>query len=213
MNTTRPGSGGKQARRHRRGTWIGAIIVFLCGLVMAAVAVGILVANPDDLEGGARVGMVAVFGVVGLGLVALAWYLYRKVRPAVPRHLRLEVSAEEARRAEPLQARLAIDRQPSAGVRLELALVCTERYDIEQRVTNPNGSDYNQRVTKTEELHRQAVPVTDGSDGATTSFTVPADGPFSYEGDCISAVWHVEAKERRPNRPDRALTRPLWVLP
>ena len=213
MSSIRPGSGGKQAHRHRRGTWIGAIIVFLCGLVMSAVAIGVLAVNPDDLEGGRRAAMVGVFGVLGVGLLVLAWYLYRKVRPVVPKHLRLEVSADEARRGEPLHARLAVDRQPPAGVQIELALVCTERYDIEQRVTNPNGSDYNQRVTKTEELHREAVPVNEGSDAATASFTVPADGPFSYEGDCISAVWHVEAKERRPNRPDRALTRPLWVFP
>ena len=209
----RPGSGGKQARRHRRGQWIGMACLVLAALVMLGLGIYLAVGDIDDIEGGARAGLAAFFGVLTLLMLGLAWHLLRKLRPPAPKGVKLDLAAREVRRGQPLQAVLTLAGRRMATPALELALVCVERYDVEQRVHNPNGADYDQRVTREHEMHREAVPVTPAAGPQAVTFTVPPDGPFSYEGECVSAVWKVSAHERRPNRPDRKLDEPLWVYP
>jgi hypothetical protein len=210
---TQAGRGGKQARRQKRGLWIGFFAILFSALVLAGLAIWILAADPSDIEGGGRAAVLAILGVMAAALGGLGWYLFRKARPAVARHLRVDLAAEAVRRGQPFQATLTVVRAPRPGDEIEVALVCTERYDIEQRVHNPNGADYDQRVTKTAEIHREEAPIEPGEGPRILRFTVPADGPFSYEGDCLSAVWSITAVEKRPRRSDRRLDAPVWVTP
>lgn len=203
--------GGRQARRQRRGFVIGLVALVPCVLLQIGGAAWIGIAQPDDIEGGALIFLVVLLGLGGLATAFGCWHLARKLRPPVARHLQLAVGSERVRRGDRVSATLSVSRT-SSGARVELALVCTERYDVEQRVHNPNGADYDQRVTKEDDVHREAIPI-DGPGPHRIDFTVPADQPFSYEGDCISAVWRVEARERRPRRTDLASHVPLQVAP
>jgi hypothetical protein len=204
--------GGRQARRQRHGLLIGFVLIVFCGLLMAGMTGWLVVAQPDDVEGGDRALIAAMLGAFGLLFFGLAWYLLRKLRPPLARHLRVEVATGHVRRGEAVSATLTVTDPPEPGDRVEFALVCTELYDVEQRVHNPNGADYDQRATKSDEVHRDAVPI-EGPGPHRFDFRVPPERPFSYDGDCISAVWHVEARERRARRSDRAAKSPVRVLP
>lgn len=203
---------GSQARRERRGQLIGLILIVACGLLMLGMTIWLLVAQPQDLDGDGLYAVAAILAAMALLFFGLAWYILRKLRPPAARHLRLEVPTSQLRRGERVSATLTVTRPPAAEAQVELALVCTERYDVEQRVHNPNGADYDQRATRSDDVHREAVPIS-GPGPHRVDFTVPAALPFSYEGDCISAVWRVEALERRPRRADRAAKVPIWVTP
>jgi hypothetical protein len=205
-------TGGSQARRERWAQLFGLVLIVFCGLLMLGMIIWLLAAKPSDLDGGERLAIAAILAPFALVFFGLAWYILRKLRPAVAKHLRVEVASPHVRRGDRVSATLTVTRPPAAEARVELALVCTERYDVEQRVTNPNGADYDQRATRSDDVHREAIPIT-GPGPHRIDFTVPTARPFSYEGDCISAAWRVEALERRQRRTDRAAKVAIWVAP
>jgi hypothetical protein len=207
------GRTGKQRGRAKRGAWYGLGVIVLMALALVALCVWLLVARPPKLDVGGRNTVVAIFGPLAVLLLGLAWYVFRKAKPARARHLRIDLAMSETRRGGPVEVTLNVDRAPARGCELELALVCTEHYDIKQRVHNPNGADYDQRVTKTAEIHRDGSDVEPVEGPKRVSFTVPPAGPFSYQGNAISATWSVRASERRPRRSDRHVETPVWVAP
>jgi hypothetical protein len=208
-NPTRPP--GRQARRQNRGTWFALALLTLMAAFLFGIAVWELGWQPGGVSSGTAAGVAAFMSALGALVLGLAWYAWRKVRPPKLKHVRLSVTPTELRRGGRVQATVELSGSPRAGAELELALVCTERYDVKKRVINPNGADYDQRVTRSEDVHREVASVDASRTGAT--FEVPADLPFSYEGDCISAAWHVHLIERRPRARDRSLDEPVWVLP
>jgi len=204
------GRGGKQVRRLQRGNWIGFWALLAIALALFALAAVVVVADPP---GGGNGALIAMFSAVGVFFMLAAVWVFRRARPKQAEHLSVQLSAAEVRRGQPLEATLTVERPPEEGASLELALVCTEHYDVKKRVYNPNGADYDQRSTDTDELHRDARQIPPGAGAQTLTFAVPADGPFSYKGDCVSAIWHLVAVERRPRRSDLSLDTPVWVLP
>jgi len=44
-------------------------------------------------------------------------------------------------------------------------------------------------------------------------FAIPAEGPYSYRGDCLSFVWRVSAREPKRHRFDRATNVQILVRP
>ena len=207
------GRSGTQRRRAQRGAWYGFAVIVLMALALVALCVWLLVDRPPKLHESDRNVVIYIFGPMALLLLGLAWYVFRKAKPAAARHLRIDLTLPEVRRGGRVDVALNVARAPARGCELELALVCTERYDVKKRVYNPNGADYDQRVTKTDEVHREATRPEAVEGTSRLRFTVPPSGPFSYEGDCVSAVWAVRALERRPHRSDRSVEMPLWVAP
>lgn len=191
--------------------WIGFVVCAALAVLMAGLTVWLVTATPAGDDPTEAVWGGGILGLCALFLGGVAWFLWRKARPPVLKNVQVSVTPAEVRRGGRVQARVTSTGSRRPDATLEVALVCTELYDIKQRVSNPNGGDYEQRVTHEHELHRQTRPV----DGATVdaSFDIPAEGPFSYDGDCISAIWRVRALERRPNRRDRCRDEYVWVMP
>jgi hypothetical protein len=191
--------------------WIGFAICALCAAFPLGLAIWVVGWTPGGGDPTEAVWAGAFLGAMALLMIGLCWYLWRKLHPLQLKNVELSVAPAEVRRGGRVQARVTTSGSRRPGTTLEVALVCMEHYDVKKRVTNPNGADYDQRVTEEHRVHSRTVPV----DGQTvdTTFDVPAGAPFSYEGDCVSALWFVRALECRPNRRDRYRDEHVWVLP
>jgi hypothetical protein len=201
----------QQARRHRRGSWWSTAVVSLLSAFLLGMGIWLLAAPPPALERDEATGVGAVFAVLGLLAAVGALLVWRKANPPRLKGVELTVTPRELARGGSVRATVALTTPPDADAELELALVCTELYDIKERVHNANGTSYDQRQTKEAERHRVATPV--HAPGASVDFDVPAAEAFSYHGEYISAVWKVRLQERRPRRADRVLDELLWVRP
>lgn len=191
--------------------WIGFAVCAVLAVFMVGLGVWVVAANPGGGDPTEALWAGGFLGLTALFLGGVAWFVLRKLRPLTLKNVQLSVAPAELRRGGRVQVRVTSTGSRPPDATLEVALMCTELYDVKQRVTNPNGSDYDQRVTREHELHRETRPV-EGA-GIDASFDVPAGGPFSYEGECISAVWRVRALERRSKRRDRCRDEYVWVMP
>jgi hypothetical protein len=202
---------GPQSVRNR----IGFPLLFgFVGTVGAAMlAAGMWVAaggRGDRFDRGSELlgGLVLIAG--GLLCASVAYWQIRKVRPvSLRRRLgRTRITADdESRRGMTVTARVdanTTDRE------LEIGLVCVEAFDVVSHARTQAGS-INIRQTSyatTWETWQHLGP-----DTRTYRFLIPADGPYSYEGDCLSYAWRVSVREVRRLRVDPRLDRPIWVHP
>jgi hypothetical protein len=171
------------------------------GLVAAAAIVGfgVLVGSlPDGPPSWpffvAAAGALVVFWAVARGL-------WRGGHPRFARDLEVLVDRQEVRRGERIGA------VASGEGDLEVGLVCTERYDILRHV----GSDSRSRVTDMAVACQTWVPAPHATLGQRVELSIPADGPYSYEGDCVSLSWAVAV--RRAGERRVAPLVPIWVEP
>jgi hypothetical protein len=171
------------------------------GVVMAAafLGLGLLVGSlPDGPPAWpfsvAAAGALVVFWAVARGL-------WRGNHPRYARGLEVAVDRQELRRGERVGA------TASGEGELEVGLVCTEHYDVLRRV----GSDSQSRVTDSAPAWQAWVPAPHAALGQRVELTVPADGPYSYEGDCVSLSWAVVV--RRVGERRLAPHVPVWVEP
>ena len=196
---------GPQSRRLRIGRSVGgcAVPAFgFGGLFFAAVAVGFGLLL-GSLPGGppswpffiVAAGVLVAFGSVARGL-------WRGGHPRYARGIEVIVDRQEVRRGERIGA------SASGEGELEVGLVCTERYDVLRRI---GTADSRSRVTDSATAWQAWVPAPHAALGQRIELAIPADGPYSYEGDCVSLSWAVVARrvgERRLSAPV-----PIWVEP
>ena len=86
---------------------------------------------------------------------------------------------------------------------LEVGLVCTQAFDVWRRI----GDDSRSRVTDTASVWQQWVPAPHAALGQRVELALPADGPYSYEGDCVSLRWAVVVRRVGEKRVARARAR------
>jgi hypothetical protein len=145
------------------------------------------------------------FFVVAAGVLVVFWALARGVwrggHPRYARDIGVDVDRQEVRRGDRVGATVSGEGE------LEVGLVCTQRYDVLRRV----GSESRSRVTETASVWRAWAPAPHAALGQRVELTVPADGPYSYEGDCVSLTWAIVA--RRPGEKRVAAPVPVWVAP
>jgi hypothetical protein len=127
--------------------------------------------------------------------------MWRGARPRYARGLDLRVERQELRRGE----RVAVSA--SGAGEIEVGLVCTEAFDVRRRISDESRS----RVTDRAVVWQQWLPVAHAALGQRIELAVPADGPYSYEGDCVSLAWAVLV--RRVGEQRAAEPVPLWVAP
>jgi hypothetical protein len=195
---------GPQSRRARIGRAVGGCAVpafFAGGLFFAAVAAafGLLLGSLPD----GPPSWPFFVGAAGIVLVSSAFArgLWRGNHPRFAPGLEVSVERVDLRRGDRVGA------TASGQGSLEVGLVCTERYDVLRRI----GDDSRSRVTDSAAACQVWVRAPQAALGQRVELTVPADGPYSYEGDCVSLSWSVVVRrvgERRPSRPV-----PVWVDP
>jgi hypothetical protein len=147
----------------------------------------------------------------GLGVLFLigAYAIYRQVRAPRLRHVRVSVAKPEVRRGGHVDVQFEITNPSKVSERLELGLVCTEYYAEE----TTDGKGNKSRTTSNAVAHAEWRPQDRNGGVQSLRFEVPAAGPYSYRGDCVSYVWRVSAREPKKLRFDPATDVELTVRP
>ena len=108
------------------------------------------------------------------------------------------------------------------GVRTQIGLtVLAVRKGTQEELTanglevdkRPKGSNRVSRQTAEATVHEEWQAASAGGGDKTLTFRTPPEGPYSYEGDCVSYAWRVSARAVRTMRPDARLDQPSWVEP
>jgi hypothetical protein len=193
---------GPQSRRTSTGRTLGgcaAPAFVVAGVVGAAIVVGFGVLL-GSLPGGLPswpffVGAAAVLAFFWL----FARTMWRGARPRYASGLELLVERQELRRCERVGATASGDGE------LEVGLLCTQSFDVLRRISDDSRS----RVTDTASIWQQWVPAPHAALGQRLELTLPADGPYSYEGDCVSFGWAVVVRRGGEKRVAEPV--PLWV--
>lgn len=122
--------------------------------------------------------------------------------------LQVGASHQEVHRGGELDARVTISR-PEGLRELEVGLVCTEFYAYDVGDSDGRRS----RGTSSATAHEAWLPV-EGTMGVHgVRLTVPAEAPFSYEGDLLCFKWEVVARGRRKHRLDLQARHEISVQP
>jgi hypothetical protein len=130
------------------------------------------------------------------------------LRRRVTRGLAVDASDLPVRRGGELDARVTIASRGGLG-QVEVGLVCTEFFA--SAMSDSRGG--RRRGTASATAHEAWLPV-DGTPGVhSVSLAVPAEAPFSYDGDVLSFTWEVVARGRRRRRLDAQARREISVLP
>jgi hypothetical protein len=137
------------------------------------------------------------------------------------RGLQVGASDQEVRRGEDLDARVTISGSGGLG-EVEVGLICTEFYESDVRDSDAGrsrGSDVSDsdagrsRGTSSATAHEAWLPVDSTPGVHSVRLTVPAEGPFSYEGELLCFKWEVVARGRRKGRLDAQARHQISVLP
>jgi hypothetical protein len=195
---------GPQSRRTATGRTLGgcaAPAFVVAGVVAAAIVAGFGLLL-GSLPGGPPswpffVGAAAVLAFFWL----FARTMWRGARPRYASGLELHVERQELRRGDRVAA------IASGEGELEVGLVCTQAFDVLRRI----GDDSRSRVTDTASVWQEWVPAPHASLGQRVELTLPAAGPYSYEGDCVSFGWAVVVRPVGGKRFAEPV--PLWVDP
>lgn len=195
---------GPQSRRTSTGRTFGgcaAPAFVVAGVVAAAIVVGFGVLL-GSLPGGPPSWP---FFVGAVGVLAFFWLfartMFRGARPRYASGLELRVERQELRRGDRVAAVV------SGAGELEVGLVCTQSFDVWRRIANDSRS----RVTDSASVWQEWMPAPQGALGQRVELGLPAEGPYSYEGDCVSFGWAVVV--RRVGEKRVAPPVPLWVEP
>lgn len=155
----------------------------------------------------------AVVGVAALvvGIPYGGYRLISRARRTVAEHLHLEISPAALTRGETVKARLRIDGPPGDDV--EVGLVCTAWYD-EMTEHRHEGRTRRRRTITQAEAYGEWKPANAGSTlEQMFEFVVPADAPFSHEGEVVAFAWRVSAREPARLARDPSQDIPIWVAP
>jgi hypothetical protein len=130
------------------------------------------------------------------------------LRGRMTRGLEVGASDRSVRRGEAVDAHVTIANPERLG-HVEVGLVCTEFYAAS--VSDSKGG--RRRGTASATAHETWLGV-DGTPGRHgVRLAVPADAPFSYEGDVLCFTWEVVARGRRKRRLDAQARHTIMVLP
>lgn len=186
-------------RSRERSRVVLAVVAAVAGLFFLLVFGGVGLAI-------GRTGLV----VIGVVIAAVAWFgagsQYRRARP---RALPAEVSVDPVDLSRGGRIEVVVAPTPGAAGSdpIEVGLVCIEWYDV---LTRRNDSWRREKREARE--HEDWRPI-DSSAGGVVAFEIPSAAPYSYDGDCLSYEWRVEAKSPQALRSDPRRVVPIWVRP
>jgi hypothetical protein len=185
--------------------WFALVFLLLAtaGLLGAGVYFAI---NPDAAGDDGIVGAIFMFFFAAI-MAPFAYMLLRKLRPRRATHLSVSVDRPAPRRGEEVVVRLDVLDPGKIAGQVDVALRCIAHYEATAYV---NGNRTAQTREHTAFEDRREL---NGSGSQEFRFTLPADGPFSYEGTYLSTVWKVVARDAQPRRTDRVLEQELEVKP
>ena len=145
------------------------------------------------------------FLVGAVAVLVFFWFfartMWRGIRPRHATGMQVEVDRQELRRGD------SVGATASGEGELEVGLVCTQSFDVWRRI----ASDSSSRVTQSASVWQQWAAAPHAALARRVALALPADGPYSYEGDAVSFGWAVVV--RRVGEKRFAEPVPLWVAP
>jgi len=155
----------------------------------------------------------ATLGVLAVAFVVAMWVLARRLRPESVGHFEVLAEPLEVARGEEIAAELTIHYPEDVGARIEVGLVCVERYDHPAPTRGEDGDPGVERRIGEDVAFESWLPAWRTEERQTVRFRVPPDAPYSHEGECLSFAWRVSAREPDRVAEEGASDDPIWVLP
>jgi hypothetical protein len=216
-----PGRQSERRRRQRRFGRVLAPLMIVAGVLFCGLFVGLGLlfgALADELDGGGPDPLIFLLaGPAGLVLFAgLGVLFFRRGGRQGIEGLTVTVDRDRARRGERVTATVhSTLEQP-----VEVGLVCRVHFDDIVRTRtqagtrlpggtrSPGGST---RTVSEALVWETWAAAPQAGLGASHAFTLPADQPYSHEGEVLSFAWAVVA--RREGRRRLSAPAPVWVAP
>lgn len=202
---------GSQSRRLEAGTGITRGLLPAMAVLFIACFIGIPLLAVSLT--GSDVVILPILGALMLVFLVAMLRLARRFRPKGAWQFRIFAEPLELRRGEEVEAELTISDPEELGDRLEVGIVCAERYDWRGMKRAGHGSPLMDRVTGDAVAYEQWVPASSSDEEQTFRFRIPRDAPYSHEGDCLSFAWRVSARVPGSPSEDATSDDPIWVLP
>lgn len=204
---------GPQSRRAARNRPIGVLFVLAFGIGLIAGG-AVLFAERHGAHSNSKIVGAAVLG--GFGVIVLllgAWLLWTVMGGPRAHGVSLQVDPAEVRRGDRVRVSLTLDGAAHEVSQLQVGLVCTQYTDVKRETVNSNGTTSTSRATETSDVVTEWKEVAAGTRLQSFEFTVPAQGPFSYEGAAVSWSYRVSARTPRRLRADPHTDVPIWIRP
>ncbi len=201
---------GPQSRRRATGRALGgcaAPAFVVAGLVAAAMVAGfgaLLGSLPDGPPSWPFYAGAAVVLVLSWLFARTMW---RGARTRYAGGVSVSVDRQELRRGERVLATVADSGSGAGGGALEVGLVCTEHFDVWRSY----GDHAPSRAIDSAAVTQVWAGADGGGLGARVELALPADAPYSYEGDCVSLSWAVVVRRAGEQRFGEPV--PVWVQP
>jgi hypothetical protein len=138
----------------------------------------------------------ATLGVLAVVFVVAMWALARRLRPEAVGHFEVLADLLEVGRGEEVEAELTIHYRADVGARIEVGLVCVERYDHPVPTRGEDGEPAVERRIGEEVAFESWLPAWRTEERQTVRFRIPPDAPYSHEGECLSL--HGECRPASP---------------
>lgn len=186
------------------GGGTGVLLPAMAILFLACfIAIPLVVISVTDAQGV----IYPVLGALAIVFIVAMWLLARRLRSGTGQY---EVLAEplELRRGDEVEAELVV-YEPNRLGRLEVGVVCVERYD---RPARDGDADQDAREVAEEVAYERWLPARRTEEEQRFSFRIPPDGPYSHEGECLSFAWRVSARDADGGEGSQA-DDPIWVEP
>ncbi len=200
---------GPQSRRAGAATGVSRMLLPAMAVLFIACFIGIPLVIATVTV--APVVKYTVLGALTIVFLVAMYVLVRRFRPAEAGPFEVLADPLELRRGEEVEAELTIYDIERLDGRLEVGLVCVERYD---RPTAAGGDSAElRRETEEQVTYERWLPAWRTEEPQSFAFRVPTDGPYSYEGECLSFAWRVAAREPDRDTAGDGSGDPIWVLP
>jgi hypothetical protein len=198
--------GPQSLRASTDGGGTGVLLPLMAILFLACfIAIPLVVISVTDAQGV----IYPVLGSLAIVFVVAMWLLARRFRSGGA--MQYEVLAEplELRRGDEVEAELIVYEPHRLAERLEVGVVCVERYD---RPARDGDEDPEGREVAEDVAYERWLPARRTEEEQRFRFRIPPEGPYSHEGECLSFAWRVTVRD-----PDRAQDSrsddPIWVHP
>ncbi len=125
----------------------------------------------------------------------------------------LQVEPIEAVRGGTLRVVLTLEAGADGESQLQVGLVCTQYTDVKHEHVDANGGTSTSRVIERTDVVAEWRDVAHGTTSQNFEFTIPPDGPFSYEGATVSWAYRITARRPKRHHIDPHQDVPIWVSP
>jgi len=199
--------GPQSLRAADNGGGTGLLLPLMAILFLACfIAIPLVVISVTEAQGV----IYPVLGALAVVFVVAMWLLARRFRSGGTVHYEVLAEPLELRRGDEVEAELVVYEPYRVAGRLEVGVVCVERYDRPARDDegHADGREVAEDVT-----YERWLPARRTEEEQRFRFRIPPEGPYSHEGECLSFAWQVSARDADGAGAGSSSDDPIWVLP